>query len=86
MHRKIDNELQLGKTVSPFDTTGQSSSVDSTASKLISASEKVQKIKRLINTGEYDADLAKCMPGMYVKVCQGMIENVDKKQQVAHIS
>ena len=43
MQRKIDNEVQLGKTVSPFDITGQSSSVDRTASDFINASKKVQK-------------------------------------------
>ena len=51
MERKIDNEVQLGETVSPFDTNGHSSSVDRTASNFIFASEKVQKMKRLINTG-----------------------------------
>ena len=52
MQRKIEDEVQLDKTVSPFDTTGYSSSVDRTASNFINASEKVQKIKQLINTGE----------------------------------
>ena len=45
MQRKIDNEVQLGKTVSPFDTTGQSSSIDRTASNFINASDKVQRKK-----------------------------------------
>ena len=48
--------------------------------------EKVDKIKRLINTGEYDADFAKCIPGMLELAFQGMIENVDTKEQMAHIS
>ena len=66
MQRKIDNEIQLSKTVFPFDTTGHSSSVDRTASNFINASEKVQKNKQLINTGEYDADLAKYIPRISV--------------------
>ena len=86
MQRKIDNEVHLGKTVSPFDTTGQSSSIDRTVSNFINATEKVQKVKRLINTREYDADLAKYIPGMLDLVFQGMIENIDTKEQVAHIS
>ena len=56
MQRRIGNEFQLGNTVSPFETTGQSSSIDRSASNFLNASEKVHKIKRLINTGEYDAD------------------------------
>ena len=86
MQRKIDNEVQLGKTVSPFDTTGQSSSIDRTGSNFINAIEKVQKIKRLINTREYDAELAKYIPGMLELVFQGMIEIVDAKEHVAPIS
>ena len=38
------------------------------------------------NTGEYDADLVKYIPGMLDLVYQGMIENIDTKEQVAHIS
>ena len=86
MQRKIDNEVQFGKTVCLFDTTGQSSYVDRTASNFISTSEKVQKLKRLINTGEYNADIAKYIPGMLELTFQGMIENIDSKEQVAHIS
>ena len=79
-------KFRLGKTASPFDTTGYFSSVDRTASNFINVSEKVQNIKRLINTGEYDADLAKYIPGMLEVVFQGMIENIDTKEQLAHIS
>ena len=82
MQRKIDNKVQ----VSLFDTTGQSSYVDRTASNFISTSEKVQKLKRLINTGEYNADIAKYIPGMLELAFQGMIENIDLKEQVARIS
>ena len=46
--------------------------------------EKVQKIKRLINTEEYDTELAKYIPGILELAFQGMIENVDTKEQVAH--
>ena len=86
MQRRIGNEVQLGSTVFPFDTTGQSLPIDRTASNFLNASEKVQKIKRLINTGENDPDLAKYISGMLELVFQGMIENIDKREQVAHIS
>ena len=64
MQRRIGDEVQFGKTVSPFDATGQFSSIDTTASNFINVLEKVQRIKRLINTGQYDADLAKYIPEM----------------------
>ena len=82
MQKRIDDEVQLNKTVSPFDATGQSSSVDRTAGNLINTSENVQKIKCLINTGEYGADLARYIPGIFELVFQGMIENIDTKEQV----
>ena len=85
MQRRIGNEVLLGNTVSPLDGTCQSSSIDRTASNFLNVSEKVYKIKRLINTGEYDADLAKYISGMIELVYQGMIENIDTKEQVARI-
>ena len=85
MQRRIDHDIQLGKTVSPFGSIGGSSSVDRIASKFTTATEKVNKIKRLINTGEYDADLAKYIPRMLNLIFQGIIEDIDTKEQVAHI-
>ena len=85
MQRRIDHDIQLGKTVSPFGSIGGSSSVDRIASKFTTAIEKVKKIKRLINTGEYDADLAKYIPRMLNLIFQGIIEDIDTKEQVAHI-
>ena len=43
-------------------------------------------MKRLINTGEYDADLKKYISGILDLVLQGMTENINTKEQVAHIS
>ena len=54
MQRRIGDEVQLGSTIFSFDATGQSSSIDRTASNFLNAHEKVQKLKRLINAGEYD--------------------------------
>ena len=86
MQRRIDNKVLLEKIVSPFDSISGSSSTDRTASNFTNATEKVRKIKRLINTGEYDADLAKYIPGMLNLLFQGIIENIIRKEQVAHIS
>ena len=54
MQRRIGDEVHY---CSLQFNTGQSSSLDRIASNFLNVSEKVQKIKRLLNTGEYDADL-----------------------------
>ena len=86
MQRRIDNEVRLAKTVSPFESIGRSSSIDRTAVNFTNAIEKIQKMKRLIDTREDDADLAKYISGMLNLIFQGMIENINTKEQVAHIS
>ena len=86
MQRKIGTEINLGKTVSSFDSICSSPAIDRTASNFLNASEKVQKIKKLIKTGEYDADIAKYIPGTLELVYQGMLEDMDAKEQPAHIS
>ena len=44
MQRKIGTEINLGKTVSPFDSIDSSSAIDRTALKFLNAKKKVQKI------------------------------------------
>ena len=56
MQRRIGDEVHY---CSLQFYTGQSSSLDRIASNFLNVSEKVQKIKRLLNTGEYDADLTR---------------------------
>ena len=46
MQRKIGIEINLSKTVSPFESISSSSAVDRTASNFLNASKKVQKIKK----------------------------------------
>ena len=58
MQRKIGTEIELGKTISPFDSIGTSSAIDRTASNYTDADDKVRKIRKLIETGTYDADIA----------------------------
>ena len=71
MQRKIGT-INLGKIVSPFDSTGASSVIDRTASNFSNATEKVQKIRKLIETRKYDTDIAKYIPGTLELVFQGM--------------
>ena len=86
MQRKIGTEINLGKIASSFDGTGSFSAIDRTTSSFLNASEKVQKIKRLIKTREYDADIAKFIPGTLEFVYQGILEDIDTKEQPEHIS
>ena len=86
MQRKIGTEINLGKIASSFDGIGSFSAIDRTTSSFLNASEKVQKIKRLIKTGEYDADIAKFIPGTLEFVYQGILKDIDTKEQPKHIS
>ena len=76
----MDNKVQLRKIVSPFDSIGGLSSIDRTASNFTNATKNVQKIKRLIDAGQYDTDLAKYISRMLSLVFQGMTENIDTKE------
>ena len=58
------------KRVSPFDSTEASSAVNRAASNFLNATEKVQKIRKLIETREYDTDIAKYIPGILKLVFQ----------------
>ena len=71
MSKKIENELELGTTVSPFDTIGASSAIERSTSNFLTAGEKVQKIRKSISAGTCDADIAKYIP---VNLDQGIKE------------
>ena len=86
MQRNISNKVFLGQNVSPFDNAGESDAIDRTASNYNEAKEKVQKIRELIKTGNYDADTAKSIPGLLKMKFQGMLEDVDTREKVAHPS
>ena len=86
MQRKIGTEIELGKTVSPFDSIGASSAIDRTASKYLHAGDKVRKTRKLIETGTYSADIAKYIPGTLELIFQGMLEDIDTKEQPTHSS
>ena len=86
MQRNISNKVFLGQNVSPFDNAGESDAIDRTASNYNEAKEKVQKIRELIKTGNYDADTAKSIAGLLKMKFQGMLEDVDTREKVAHPS
>ena len=63
MQRKTGTEVELGKTVSLLNSIGVLSVIDRSTSNYINATDKLQKIKNLISTGTYDADIAMYIPG-----------------------
>ena len=86
MKQKIDDNGHLSETVSPFDSIGKSAAIDRTSSDFDNTNEKVKKIKILIYTGEYDADIAWYILGMLQLKFQGMLGRIDTIEQPAHIS
>ena len=64
MHRRISKNIYLGKTVSPFESIGDSKAIDRTASYFLNTDQKFEKIKGLVNKGEYDEYVARYIPGV----------------------
>ena len=86
MQKEISNKVFLGETLNPDDDARKSTAIERTASNYHDAREKVQKIRELIGTGTYDADLAKYIPGLLELAFQGMLEDIDTKEKTAHPS
>ena len=86
MQREISDKVFLGNNVSPFEDAGRSSAIDRTASNYNDAKEKVQKIRELIKTGRYDENISKYIPGLLELKFQGMLEDIDTKEKIAHPS
>ena len=66
-----------------FQSVGKSPAIDKTASDFENANLKVKKIRRLIERGIHDADIARYIPGMLDLVFQGMIEKIMTIEQPA---
>ena len=64
----------------------KSPAIDRSASNYTNVRGKVQKIKQLISTGTYDADIAKYIPGTLDLVYHGMLEDTGTKEKAAHFS
>ena len=48
--------------------------------------KKIKRIRDIINMGKYDADLAKYIPGLLDLAIQGMLDDTDTREKVAHPS
>ena len=68
----------------PYDSIGASSTINRTALNYRDAVDKVRKIRKLIETGTYDADVAKYIPDTLYLVFQGMLEDIDTREQPTH--
>ena len=86
MQREIGNSVQLRKTISAFESVRNVPSIDRNASDFDTAREKVKKVKRFIDRGEYDADVARYIPKTLELAYQGMLEQIKTVDQVAHPS
>ena len=58
MQHEIGTQVDIGKNVSAFESVGHVPYIDKTASDFEKADTKVKKLKRLVDTGEYDINIA----------------------------
>ena len=86
MQRDISYRNTLRETLNPYDNARRSTAINRTASNYNDAKEKVQKIRDLTNMGKYNADLAKYIPGLLELAFQGMLDDIDTRENVAHPS
>ena len=86
MQRDIGDKNTLGDMLNPINDIRHSTAIDRTTSNYNDAKEKVQKIRDLIRMGKYDADLAKYIPGLMDLAIQGMLDDIDTGEKVAHPS
>ena len=86
MQREIGMQVDIGKNVSAFESVGHVPSIDKTASDFDRSDTKVKKLKRLIDTGENDANIARYIPGTLELAYQGMLDDIKTIEQVAHPS
>ena len=86
MQRDISNKNTLGDTLNPINNIRRSTAIDRTTSNYNDAKEKVQKIRDLINMGKYDANLVKYIPCLADLAIQGMLDDIDTRENVAHPS
>ena len=86
MKKDIGDKNTLGDMLNPISDIRRSTAIDRTTSNNNDAKEKVQKIRDLIRMGKYDADLAKYIPGLMDLAIQGMLDDIDTHEKVAHPS
>ena len=86
IQQRINDSIHLGKAISPFENIGDSKAIDRTASDFLNADQKVEKIKRLVNKGEYNKDVARYILGVLNLMYQGMLESITTREQPADSS
>ena len=86
MQRHISDKNTLGNTLNPIDDAKWLTAIGRTTSNHNDAKEKVKKIRDFINLGKYDADLAKYIPGLTDLAIQGVLDDIDTREKVAHPS
>ena len=86
MQREIGTNINLGKTVSPFESVGNVLSIDKTVPNFDTACQKVKNLKRLVGRGEYDADVVRYIPGTLELAFQGILDDIKTVEQVAYPS
>ena len=82
MQRKIGTEIELGSSYGSIDA---SSAIDRTASNYKDAGDKVRKIRKLIETGTYDANIARYISSTLDLVFQGTLEDRYKRTLCAFL-
>ena len=63
MQREINNNVQIGSSLIPFQSVKKFLVIDKTSSDFDNANLKVKKIRRLLERGIYDTDIAQYIPG-----------------------
>ena len=86
MQREIGTQVDLGKSVSALESIRRVPAIDKNDSDFDKANAKVSKLKRFVITGEYNADLARYIPGTLELAFQGMLDDIKTIEQVAHPS
>ena len=86
MQREICDNVHLGQTLPVFDSVDGVSLIDRRTSDFDTARGKVKKLKRLADRGEYNADVARYIPGTLDLVYEGMIDKIKTIEQPAHPS
>ena len=77
----IIDDVKIGSLVTPFQSVGKSPAIDKTVSDFGNANLKVKKVRRLIEWGIYDANIARYIPGTLDLMFQGMIDNSNHFRQ-----
>ena len=76
MEQEISNNVKMGSLVTPLQSIGKCPAIEKTTSDFDNANLELKKIRRLIEQGIYNADIARYIPRMLDLVLQGMIEKI----------